>query len=701
VDKKVLVIKTRYDFIPLGIGYLLTQLEKNNIDFDYWDMLRPKKNESYYHNKIKNNEYSLIGTGGFVFNINDFIELSETCKKLNANIPIVLGGNITRNLKPEKLFSYLNIDFVYQGEVEASFIELVKAIILNKNNFSEIPGVSYIDKNTNELIKKGQNRVNLSTTFDMPAYHLIDVEYYLTTNKHIRFHKLGKVMPMLTGRGCTGGCSFCSPTVGKFLAPSIQNTMNEIEYLSKNYEFDAFHFITEIFYQYPHEIEEFCQAYKDLQINKPWFCCISPHMDRKVYATMKDAGCVGFNMGLESGSDRILAKTKIGCTVDNFVENFKEAKKNNLFVDVSFMVCNENETAEDMRATFDTLMNNRMQQESFGMTCAYPGTSIYAKAFKRGKVEDELEYIKDVMSGRYWRIYNIDEFDYMNISGMKDEEVFPTMMNEVRRYYSHLYNNFQAKDQKIYKGEKSIVLDEKIQTDKLRELLNKAKPRIKKILQKIPSVKIKESISKKIIEVNQDMNSYKFKGNCCECGEQLERTFDSTLSNGLFENFEICPKCFCRNFFDVINLPQYSSHFKNLIKKIQDSESIVILGRGRIAEDIFLYDLLSLNMDKVKFVIDERSAEEELTGIEEHSDNPNKTFYNKPRLRIDALNNNSFDLLLVTDLLPNQVESICPPHLLSKIEFVNPNSATKKFKKSSLINITTHVDRDIFNNLRK
>jgi hypothetical protein len=31
--------------------------------------------------------------------------------------------------------------------------------------------------------------------------------------------------------------------------------------------------------------------------------------------------------------------------------------------------------------TFDTLIRNRMQQESFGLVSAYPGTSIYAKAF--------------------------------------------------------------------------------------------------------------------------------------------------------------------------------------------------------------------------------------------------------------------------------------------------------------------------------
>ena len=76
-------------------------------------------------------------------------------------------------------------------------------------------------------------------------------------------------------------------------------------------------------------------------------------MTPDVYPAMRDAGCVGFNMGLESGSDRILAKTKIGCTVKNFEKLYKEAKKNRLFVDVSYMVANENETVEDMRATFN------------------------------------------------------------------------------------------------------------------------------------------------------------------------------------------------------------------------------------------------------------------------------------------------------------------------------------------------------------
>ena len=94
-NQSVLIIKTTYDFMPLGIGYLLSMLEKNNIDFDFWDMLRPHKSEDYYFNNIRKNKYCIIGTGGFVFNINDFINISNKCKKINPKIPIILGGNIT------------------------------------------------------------------------------------------------------------------------------------------------------------------------------------------------------------------------------------------------------------------------------------------------------------------------------------------------------------------------------------------------------------------------------------------------------------------------------------------------------------------------------------------------------------------------------------------------------------------------------
>lgn len=625
-NTKVLVIKTRFDFMPLGIGYVLSSLEEANIPFDFWDMLRDNPyDEEKFLQKIKKNEYFLIGTGGFVFNIHDFIEITNKCKKANNAIPIVLGGNITRNLSSEKLLNYLDIDYVYIGEAEASFVQFASSLYSGNTDFTNIAGIAYRDPKSLVVLKSGQTRVDLAKTDLMPAYHLLDVEHYISTNRHIRFHKLGKVMAMLTGRGCTGGCSFCSPTVGKFIAPEITNTIKEIKYLNEKYTFDALNFITEIFFQHPHEVLQFCTAYKELNINKPWFCCVSPHMSSDIYSTMKSAGCVGFNMGLESGSDRILAKTKIGCTVENFEKKFQVARENGLFVDVSYMILNENETEEDVRATFDTLIRNRMQQESFGLVSAYPGTSIYAKAFKQGRVKDELSYIKSVMSGRYWRTYNIAEFDYLNISAIPDEQIFNVVMREVRRYYTYLRNEFKVNHQSI----------------------------------------------ERFIEEKSNLQKIKYKGNCSECNTQLCREIDLSLVEGIFEHTQICHNCFSRSFFDFTEINEYKSFFDDLKQKINMSNKIIIVGRGKIAEDLLFYDVLNLDASKILCVIDERSEEEELRGIEEHSFSEKKFFFNLPRVRKEELVKYDYDLLLIADLLPSMVGFI-PESSFAKVAYVNP-----------------------------
>ena len=628
--KKVLIIKTSFDFMPLGIGYVLSALERHGIPFDFWDMLRPNRSEAYYLEEIRRTNYLAIGTGGYVFNIHDFISLTRKCREQSPGTPIVLGGNITRNMKPPELFKYIDVDYIYIGEVEASFAEFLFALHEGVRDFSEISGIAFKHPVTGEITKSGQRRVDLGMEAHMPAYHHLDVPHYIGTNKHIRFSHAGRAMAMLTGRGCTGGCTFCSPTVGKFMAPALQKMFDEMVYLKDHYEFELFNFITEIFFEHPHEVIEFCDAYKAMDIGKPWFCCLSPHMPTDIYPAMKEAGCIGFNMGLESGSDRILSKTKFNCTVEGFERRYKAAQENGLFIDVSYMVGNENETQEDMRATFDTLMRNRMQQESFNLVCAYPGTSIYAKAKHRGKVPDELAYIKAVMSGRYWRTYNIGEFDYMNISAIPDAQVLETVIHETRRYYTHLFRTFQAQDQQIALAQTPAGGD---------------------------------APAGRTLELT---------GTCIDCGNALRREADASWREGIAELTVICNRCFTRNFFDVMAQPGYAEHFAAVRERLEKAERAVILGRGKLTEELFLYDIFGLDLRKVSAVIDERTTKEELEGIEEQSYAEVRKFYHLPRLRRRDVSKVDFDTAVVGNLIPEIVNGFYPPDASERLVFLAP-----------------------------
>jgi hypothetical protein len=499
-------------------------------------------------------------------------------------------------------------------------------------DFTGMPGIAFKHPATGQVTKSGQRRVDLGLESYMPAYHHIDVPHYISTNKHIRFSKAGRAMAMLTGRGCTGGCSFCSPTVGKFMAPALQKMLDEMVYLDQHYEFELFNFITEIFFEHPQEIYDFCDGYNALGIGKPWFCCLSPHMPPEVYPAMKDTGCIGFNMGLESGSDRILAKTKIGCTVAGYEKRFKAAVENGLFVDVSYMVANEGETQEDMRATFDVLTRNRMQQESFNLVCAYPGTSIYAKAKKRGQVKDELAYIKATMSGRYWRTYNVGEFPYMNISGIPDERLLEVVIHETRRYYTHLFNTFQAKEQQARLEVRS----------------------------RTPDGVTLETV-------------FSLSGDCVDCGHPLRREADGAWRDGVAELTVICSRCFTRNFFDLTRQPQFVAHFNRVRERLARAKKIAILGLGKLSEDLILYDVFGLDLRNVIALIDERSLEVEMTGIEEHSDAKDKKFYHLPRLRREDLTSLDFDTAIAGNLIPEILNAFYPQEAADRLVMLAPS----------------------------
>ena len=606
--------------MPLGIGYVLSVIEQCGIDVDFWDTYRPEYPKEYYFNRLKNGDYFACATGGFVYNIRFFVEIVKACKQVAPDVPFVLGGNITRNMKDELLFEYVNPDYLYHGEVEASFAEMLAYLAVGAPRLSDISGVSYLDPE-GRIVKSPQKRVDLNSRFIMPNYELVDVPYYINSFKHHIYHTLGPTMFMLTGRGCTGGCSFCSPTVGKFQPNPTENTLNELDRHVSNYDFDAIGFITEIFFHTDEQIEEFCNGYIQAGYNKPWFSMIHPRISPSVFKKMREAGCIGVNMGLESGSDNILSHLKIGCTTDGFRRQLEAAREQGIAVETSFMIGNEAETKEDVRRSFDFLMEHKIQA-NFSMVSAYPGTSIYNKAKKRGLIEDEKEYLFSVLSPRYWKVSNIAEFPYLNISDIPDEDFFPMLVSESRRYFTWMYHEFQASDQLLSLTRVAATGESK----------------------RLPSV-------------------VKLKGRCKKCGTTVSAEREVGPAMGVLEIWDVCGNCFTRNYFDFLSWRSVADHFHNLCKRIQQAEKILIIGRGKNADDLVFLDILGLDYNKVIGFLDLREVEvnEPPTGLDStiitsgqvieeqplHSER--SLFYNFPRYFKQDSPELDYDIAIVTD----------------------------------------------------
>lgn len=135
----------------------------------------------------------LINTGP-PYNRVKFFELMK--KKAMKEKIVVAGGKAAWQLADEKLMEKLNIDYILLGEGEISAPELFKSI-LNGDGKSELP----------RIIKGKEPNVD-----EIPNI------------RGATIHGLVEI-----GRGCGRGCSFCTPGMQKTLYKSVEHILKDIE----------------------------------------------------------------------------------------------------------------------------------------------------------------------------------------------------------------------------------------------------------------------------------------------------------------------------------------------------------------------------------------------------------------------------------------------------------------------------------------
>jgi len=586
--KKVLLIKPPFQFIPIGMGYVLSCLDRAGIPVDFLDMHRPAMPVDYYMNKVAAEEYLAVGTGGFVYGINWFREILAQLRSLSAHTPLILGGNITKNVRMDILLDKLPLDFAVVGEAESSFPQLLQALAAG-TSYESIPGVAFKDADGN-VVKNAYCRVELDKEDFLPAYETIDMQYYIDIYRHHVTPGLGRLMPVLTGRGCKGGCSFCSPTVGRFMPRRIGPILEEIEHWNRRYDWEWISFATEIFFNSDEDILEFCREYKKMGLRKPWGCCYRMDQSLDVLPAMKEAGCVIITAGLESGSDPILSKLKRGCSVDQFQGTLDAARRIGLVVDSPFMMTNEDETEEDLKKTIDFVIDNKMDA-NFGLVGTYPGVPIYVRARKKGLIEDEWDYMTNRMKEWPWRSPSVAEMDYFNISAMPSSRVFGMVYRQVRRFLTFQYNEFRARD-----------------------------------------------VSLIAASDGSGGNEIVIAGRCFNCGTSLGLPVRVQDAINVIEYHVRCPKCHRKNYLDFMGMPEPKKYYDILGAKLREAERLMVLGTGKNAIDFFFYDVFGLDLERIVGFVDPRGAATE------------KKFYHLPRYRLADLEHVDHDAILVTDL---------------------------------------------------
>lgn len=559
-NSKVLMIKPSfkpYTAYPIGFAYVLGCLDENNIEFDFIDLEKSSNWMGKIKKQLKNNHYYAVATGGLIGSYVFFQQLTRLIHRINSSMPVILGGNIVKDASDDLLFNTIGINYGIIGEAETSLPDLLNAIKLN-HHINDIPGIIYRDE-SNKVLKNKPNRLSLDIINVFPAWHYFDMSYYITQSPLSSVGESLRVFPVLTGRGCTGACAFCSPTIGGFRKRPIEDVLKEIVYVCEKYDFELIQFYNEMFYPTNNLIQEFCHKYKEYDLNKPW--CVGIRVDSNIdietFKLMKSTGCIEVSAGIESGSDRILNGMRKKTTSEQIKIFFSNAKKAEMPTSGTFIIGYEDETEEDIKQTVDLVIDGKINTNG-SLMYVYPGTQVYKNACKKGLIKNELKHLERItrLGTTLYSPYIKKEF--FNMTSMSHDNFINVAIREVRRYNTFIFNSHQVKNTKCNLIQNDIYM---------------------------------------LLSIT---------GNCFKCDNSIELTYNITSGmeylgicgeGGWFRS--LCPNCLSvvvHNVFDCKENYDIQDHFKFFKNKLINCKRIVFFG---INQDLLF--LLKVNLFDVNY----------------------------------------------------------------------------------------------------
>jgi anaerobic magnesium-protoporphyrin IX monomethyl ester cyclase len=536
MKEKMLVINPPHRMFPLGMAYVLACLEDHGIDFDFTDAQFGNE----YKKLIKKNDYFAVATGGLISHYRFFNEVSLSVRKISPDIPVILGGGITKDMPSAFIFDKLHFTYGVIGEAETSLPFLADALVHKKTGFDSIPGLLYKDPQTGEIKKNPVRRLDLAAKDILPAWHRFNVDYYINDWEGGMYGRR-LCMPVISARGCTGTCTFCSSFAGPFRKRPIEQVIREIALLDERYVFDWIAFCNEMFYPTREEIASFCEAIKSVKRRKKWFCDmrVDADIDIDTFRLMKSVGCVAVFVGLESGSNKILSLMQKRTTREMLIRFFRTAEAAGLPCGGTFLVGNEGETAAEIKETVDMVTGEKMRATE-ALVCTYPGTKIYKNAIKRGLIGDEWEYLQHLdFLADLWD-YSCSIKDYVNISDIPNDRFLETVVGELRRFYTFNLTHFVPKNM-TYAYKFGMLI--------------------------------------------------KVTGVCAECGSAV--TFVTARKILGIRTF--CRDCLRTVEFNLYELPEFNGHYRHLCAELQKTNRLAIIGTNSDASCMLQYDYFKLN----------------------------------------------------------------------------------------------------------
>ena len=404
---KILLVKpyNKSDHIQpsLGLGYLAEAIRRDH-EVKILDCIKDHINADKLERIVKNFKPDVLGLQCYTFDLNFVGQALRSAKARDKGIVTIVGGPHPSAAASDMMEVFKDsLDYSFAGEAEIGLPQLLELLNKGKDELNAIPGLVW---RQDGIVKSNPKKaIEDLDAIAMPAWDLILPERY-PESQHGAFFRQFPIAPIMVTRGCPYPCTFCAGGVvagKKVRRRSIDNVLRELTYLNNERGIKEFHIIDDNFTMDIAYAKEFLRRLKALNLGMTWAVPNGVRMDsldEELLALMRDTGLHIISLGIESGSDRVLAAMKKHLTVSKIRECVRMINKSGMDVSGFFIIGFPGETAESIKDTIRLSLELKLVRANFFTYLPFPGSESYEQL----KATNEL-------SGIDW-----DNFYFMNAS---------------------------------------------------------------------------------------------------------------------------------------------------------------------------------------------------------------------------------------------------------------------------------------------
>jgi len=380
---------------PLGLMCLAAYLREHRKEVEIFDAFQGRENVldegQFYWSGLRREEIrekileakpSLVGiTSMFTMHSKGAHDVAKIVKGICRETLVILGGSHPSAL-PEWVLEDENIDMVVIGEGEVTLLEIMEKHEKGED-ISMTPG-TVVRQNGHIIRNEERPFVQNLDSLPLPARDMVDMNIYLNEPYRSLFAMKPPRLNIMTSRGCTGKCVFCSIHSiwrHRCRTRSAERVMEEIEMLVHKYGARELAFIDDNLTFSKTRMKKICSEIIRRKLDIKW---CTPNgvaiwtLDEELLDLMKASGLYKITFGIDTASKRtqeFIHKTHLD--LDKAKKIIKYCNKIGMWTHASFIIGFPYETREDIEATINYAVESELDFAAFFIATPFPGTPLY------------------------------------------------------------------------------------------------------------------------------------------------------------------------------------------------------------------------------------------------------------------------------------------------------------------------------------